>query len=86
MFKRNDDHQQSQLFTHYSTLRPSVARLLERSWAKTFYEQVFCKINEELFAPLYSLDLGRPNFPINRLLSLEIIKNLFDYTDIEILE
>lgn len=85
MFKRNDDHFQEELFSHYSTLRPSVAKLLEKSWAAVFYEQVFCKINEELFAPLYS-DVGRPNFPVNRLLSLEIIKNLFDYTDLEILD
>lgn len=86
MFRKNDDHLQLDLFSHYQTMNPSIARLLEKSWAPVFYEQVFCKINEELFAPLYSLDNGRPNFPVNILLSLEIIKNLFDYTDQELLE
>ncbi|ABI68042.1 hypothetical protein Swol_0718 [Syntrophomonas wolfei subsp. wolfei str. Goettingen G311] len=51
-----------------------------------FYEQVFCLIREELFAPLYSLEWGRPNFPINILVGLEIIKHLFDYTDQELLD
>jgi len=35
---------------------------------------------------LYCNDNGRPNFPVNILLSLEIIKHLFDYADKEILE
>jgi len=36
--------------------------------------------------PLYCLDNGRPNIPVNILLSLEIIKHQFGFTDEEILE
>jgi len=67
-------------------MRPKIAKMLDNTWAPVFYKEVFCKINEELFAPLYCLDNGRPNRPVNILLSLEIIKHIFDYTDKEILE
>jgi len=67
-------------------MKPGMAKMLENTWASVFYKEVFCKINEELFAPLYCNDNGRPNFPVNILLSLEIIKHLFDYNDKEILE
>lgn len=37
---------------------------------------------EKLFAPLYSSDNGRPNFPINIfLVALEIIKHLKNFVD-----
>ncbi|HBQ85262.1 MAG TPA: DDE transposase, partial [Syntrophomonas sp.] len=67
-------------------MRPSVAKLLNKTWAPVFYEQVFCKINEDLFAPMYSLDNGRPNTPVNILMSLEILKHMFGYNDQELLE
>jgi hypothetical protein len=86
MFRKNDEHFQEQLFTHYETMKPGIARLLEKTWAPIFYEQVFCKIREEIFAPLYSIDNGRPNFPVNILASLEIIKHIFNYTDKELIE
>ncbi|MGD0857081.1 MAG: transposase [Dehalococcoidia bacterium] len=86
MFRKNDDHFQMQLFTHYETMKPGITKLLEKTWAPVFYEQVFCKIREDLFAPLYSIDNGRPNFPVNIMASLEIIKHIFNYTDKELLE
>lgn len=86
MFRKNNGHRQSELFSHYQEMKPGIAKMLEKTWAPIFYREVFCKINEELYAPLYCSDNGRPNFPINILLSLEIIKHLFDYTDQEILE
>lgn len=86
MFRTNDDHRQFKLFSHYREMKPGIAKMLENTWASVFYKEVFCKINEELFAPLYCNDNGRPNFPVNILLSLEIIKHLFDYNDKEILE
>ena len=85
LFRRNDDHLQGFLFSDHKTLKPSVKKMLQRSWAPLFYQSVFCNIDEELFAPLYA-EMGRPNFPVNRLLALEIIKNIFDYTDSELLD
>ena len=86
MFKPNDDHRQGELFSDFQRFNPVVAKRLKNSWAMVFYEQVFCFIREELFASLYSLEWGRPNFPVNILIGLEIIKHLFDYTDQELLD
>src|SRR5665647_1085221 len=86
MFRTNNTHLQDDLFNHYQTMKPSIAKMLEKSWAPVFYKEVFCKINEEIYAPLYCLDNGRPNTPVNILLSLEIIKHQFGFTDEEILE
>ncbi|AST57715.1 transposase [Thermoanaerobacterium thermosaccharolyticum] len=53
--------------------------------APLYYEHVFCKINEKLFAPLYTQNTGRPNFPVNIFLSLEYFKHIYDYTDEELI-
>ncbi len=62
-----------------------IKKKLEKSWAPVFYEHVFCKIDEKPFAVIYS-DTGRPNFPVNIVLSLEYIKHLQNYTDDELVE
>jgi len=86
LFRKNDEHLQPVLFNHYQEMKPGIAKMIENTWAPVFYKEVFCKINEELFIPLYCNDNGRPNTPVNILLSLEIIKHLFDYNDTEMLE
>jgi hypothetical protein len=55
--------------------------LLKKSWANYFYEYVFTQINESLYKDLYCSDNGRPNFPINILVSLEIIKEIEGMSD-----
>ncbi len=74
------------MFNSFSTLHPKTLKKLENSWAALFYEHVFCKIDEQLFAVLYSLDRGRANFPLNILLALELVKHIFDYTDETLLD
>jgi hypothetical protein len=86
MFKENDSHNQQELYNSYTTLHPKIQKKLVESWAPVFYEHVFCKIDEKPFAVLYSPDKGRSNFPVNILLSLELIKHLFDYTDETLLD
>ena len=81
MFKQNDAHNQQQLYSSYTDLNPKIKERLDKSWAPIFYEHIFCKIDEQPFAVLYSPDMGRTNFPVNILLSLELIKHTFDYTD-----
>ena len=53
---------------------------LEKPWVPTFYKYAFCKINEEPFAVL-CCDIGKPDFPVNILLSLEFIKSMRDCSD-----
>jgi len=81
MFRENKLHTQENLFNNLSTMDPRFKKRLEKSWAGLFYKHVFCKIDEKLFAPLYSSDNGRPNFPINVLVALEIIKHLKNFVD-----
>ncbi|SDD79543.1 hypothetical protein SPACI_042470 [Sporomusa acidovorans DSM 3132] len=71
MFRKNNSHLQERLFDDFQHLHPSQQKRLMASWAPIFYEHVFSQIDEAPFAPLYSADNGRPNFPINILLSLE---------------
>ena len=86
MFRENNGHLQEELFNSFTAMNPKVQSCLKGTWAPLFYEHVFCKIDEKPFAALYCLDNGRPNFPVNILLSLEFIKNMKDYTDEDIIE
>ncbi len=86
MFKENNSHLQPELFNTSTYMHPRTKAMLEKSWAPLYYEHVFCKIDEKMFASLYCSDNGCPNKPVNILLSLEFLKHLYDYTDEQILE
>ena len=86
MFRKNSDHNQERLFSHYNQLDTRLQKRLLTTWAPVFYDNVFSKIDETPFAVLYCADNGRPNFPVNILLALEFIKHWKDLTDEELLE
>jgi hypothetical protein len=86
MFRENNDHLQQTFITSENYMNPAVLERLLKSWAAVFYSVVFCKIKESIFAVLYCSNNGRPNFPVNILLSLEYIKHLFNYSDEELVE
>ena len=54
---------------------------LERSWPHIFRTQVLGMIPESRFAELYHASLGRPNTPVAVLVSLSVLKEMFDQTD-----
>ena len=85
MFKTNQGHNQRSVFESTEWMDPGIRAKLGRSWAPIFYEHVFCEIDEEPFAVLYGTT-GKPNFPINVLLSLEYIKHMKDCNDLELLD
>lgn len=85
MFKENIVHNQTSLFNSTGLMSEGVKKKLEKSWAPIFYDHIFSKIDEKPFAVMYS-DTGRPNFPVNILLSLEYIKHFQNYTDDELVE
>ena len=61
--------------------------MLEKSWAQAFSKHIFTRINEHIFAPLYSEKMNsRPNAPINVLVSALILKDFTSLTDEEITE
>jgi hypothetical protein len=74
------------MFDTTTLMSPKTLGKLEKSWAAYFYEHVFCRIDEAPFSALYSSTMGRPNFPVNVILSLEYIKHMKDISDEELME
>jgi len=85
MFRPNDNHKQQSLSDSTQWMNTRILEKLNKSWAPIFYEHVFCNIDEEPFAVLYGTT-GKPNFPVNMLLSLEYIKHMKGLSDLELLE
>ena len=85
-FVRNDCRQLS-LFDSLGFLSQRKLNILNKSWAKPFSDYIFTKIDEMIFAPLYSQNSNsRPNAPINVIVGCLILKELNGLTDDEILE
>ena len=86
MFRKNDQHKQEPLFSTLDDLPNKQRRRLESSWAATFYRDFFCRIDEDIFSILYSEQASRPNIPVNVLVSLEVLKSGFGWSDAELEE
>jgi len=84
-FKENTCQQMS--FTDsFSVLTAREQKVLEKSWAKVFADEIFPAIDENRFSVLYSDKASRPNTPVNVIVGALIIKELFDYSDDEMVE
>jgi hypothetical protein len=84
-FKENNCQQLS--FTDsFAYLTDREQKALEKSWAKVFADEIFPAIDENRFSVLYSDKASRPNAPVNIIVGALIIKELFDYSDDEIVE
>lgn len=86
MFKQNEDHKQLKMFGFESRFDEYRQKMLENGWPTLFYEHVFSKIDENIFSDMYSDKPSRPNFPVNILIALEILKHLHNLTDQELIE
>ena len=84
-FKTNDCQQLS-LDDSFTALTERERKALEKSWAKIFADEIFPSIDEERFSVLYCDKASRPNTPVNVIIGALIIKELFDYSDDEIVE
>lgn len=84
MFRKNDEHQQIPLFSTLDDLPDKARQRLESSWAATFYREFFSRIDEDIFAVLYSDQASRPNVPVNVLVGLEALKAGFGWSDAEL--
>ena len=84
MFQTNTKHQQRKMFTAVDQLPKTARKLLEGSWAKTFYDEYFSKIDEKVFSVLYSDKKSRPNTPVNILMGFETLKSGFGWSDEEL--
>jgi hypothetical protein len=86
MFRQNDRHQQPSFIDGLAWMPEKLSERLRTSWAGTFYSEVLCRIDETLFAVLYSTEVSRPNAPLNVLVSFEILKSGFGWSDEETYE
>ena len=86
MFKTNDNHLRPTLFSPENTMKNTMKERLNGHWSGVFYQKIFKTIDESTFSPLYSSENGRPNFPVNILAGLEILKELHGLTDEQLYE
>ena len=84
-FRENSNQQLSFNDTLWG-LTEREKKTLEKSWARTFAEEIFPNIDETRFSVLYSNKASRPNTPINVIVGALVIKELFDYSDDEMVE
>ena len=77
MFRKNEFHRQVDLFTRerFGLSEAKYKKALE-SREYRFYEEVFCRIDEGIFEPLFSGGRGRPNAPLNSLVAAMILREL----------
>jgi len=86
MFRKNEDHLQMPLLSGLNELPEKLKQQLEHSWAGTFYQEIFVRIDEEIYAPLYVDKASRPNIPVNVLVGLEMMKDGNGWSDLEMYE
>jgi hypothetical protein len=84
MFRRRDP--QNLMFETVHLLPEEKRVRLEKSWAHAYREQALPLVKEEPFAPLYDAANGRPNAPVQVVLSVLLLKELHGLTDMEALE
>lgn len=84
MYRKRDP--QNNLFQSSSLIPRAKAKRLEKSWAESFRLQALPLIDEDLFAPMYCGDNGRPNTPVQVVFGTLLLKEMFDMTDADALE
>ena len=85
-FKTNQ-FQQISLFDQLAFLSSRRLDRLKNSWAQTFSDHIFSRIDESVFAQLYSPNANsRPNAPINVLVGALILKEYTGLTDEELVD
>ncbi|HVN54551.1 MAG TPA: transposase [Anaerolineaceae bacterium] len=86
MYRKNPRSPQPVPLSDVHQLPKRSLQRLQGSWAATFREEVFLRIDEDQFAPLYSDKPSRPNVPVNLLVGLDILKEGHHWTDEELYE
>ena len=84
MFRKNEPPREPGPSSIQQQLPKKLRERLENSWAPTFRDEVFYRIDEEPFAVLYSDRPSRPNAPVNVLVGMDILKAGFGWSDKEL--
>jgi hypothetical protein len=62
-------------------------RILKKGWSEAFSKHIFPMINEDRFAVLFSDNPAtRPNTPVNVIIGMFILKEIYNHTDDDLLE
>lgn len=85
MFKPGRKEQQLSIDDRFLDFPKYILEALQKSFAESFYTDIFLKVNEDHFSVLYSETFSRPNKPVNILVSLLILKELHNLSDEELL-
>ena len=80
MFTQNNDYLQNSLFGVTNLLSDEKLEKLKNTEAAFFYENIFSNIDENIFLPIYCDDNGRPNAPINCIVTAIILANSNGWT------
>ena len=79
-------HLQQELFCDFPESMSEYIDVLKDTEEYFFYEEVFCNIDEKIFAPLYCQNNGRPNAPINVMVSALLLKEKRNWSYVEMLK
>lgn len=79
-------YEQISLYDSLAWLTVRQRKMLDRSWAKPFADELFPLIEESRFAPFYSEKSARPNNPVNMVVGALLLEHLLDLSDEELLE
>ena len=77
---------QRPLFSVEATLDATKRTRLERTWAHQYRSHALPLIDETQFAQYFDPANGRPNKSVRLVVSLLVLKEMFDLTDLEVLE
>jgi hypothetical protein len=77
MFRKNESHRQRDMFgrENYGLSEAKYKEAL-KSREYRFYEEVFCRIDEGIFEPLFAGGWGRPNAPLNSMVAAMILREV----------
>ncbi len=84
MFSKNE-FQQLSFNDSVLDMPEYLKKIFEDSWTYPFQQVIFPSIDEDRFEVLYSDKLSRPNSPVNVIIGALILKEIFGFSDAELL-
>lgn len=84
MFKKNTIHFQQNIFGVENSLSEKKHKKMTNSKEALFYKLIFCSIDENDFAVLFSKKGSRPNAPVNVLIASILLQNNNGWTGEEL--
>ncbi|MEA2096754.1 MAG: transposase [Candidatus Cloacimonadota bacterium] len=80
MHRKNKEHLQGNLFYDFPQTMSEFIDMVKETKEYSFYENIFCEIDESIFEPLYCKNNGRPNAPINTMVCALSLKEEHEWS------